>query len=245
MSDLLQEALDLVRQTGWHLFPVVGKAPATPHGFKDATSDVTALTLLFEGRPDADGLAVACGYSGLVVVDLDINAEAGTDGREAIRAAGLPWPGAATVRASTPRGGEHAFFTGVLPSRTGVLPGVDLKSRGGYVVVPPARGRAWMPGASPWDAHPAPSPDWLVGLAQERRSADSPRMWKDATLGYVEKGRRNETATSIAGHLLYRRVEPKLVAVLVVAWARAFCDPPLDDREALAVVRSVARRQGG
>lgn len=240
MSALSDAAIELAEETGWKLFPCVGKAPATTHGFHDATEDSDGLTSLFDARPDADGFAVACGLSGLAVLDLDVTD--GLDGRDALRDAGVPWQDAETIRATTPRGGEHALFAGVLPSRTGVLPGVDIKSAGGYVVLPPARGRAWHPDASPWDLRPTPAPAWLSRLGGIRGEA-GPRKWEDAIAGYVGEGARNVTAASIAGHLLRRRVEPKLAALLVVSWGRSFCDPPLDDREALRVFRSIASRE--
>jgi Bifunctional DNA primase/polymerase, N-terminal/Primase C terminal 1 (PriCT-1) len=236
-----EAAVALAVRTGWRLFPVNGKAPATQHGFLDATASPDELHSLFSARPDADGMAVACGTSGLAVLDVDV--KAGADGRDSLREAELPWLGVETVRATTPSGGEHCFFTGSLPSRTGILLGVDIKSVGGYVVLPEAGGRTWLADASPWDIRPVPVPAWLVRLAGAGRQS-GPRKWEDAVAGYVGEGARNVTAASIAGHLLTRGVEPKLAALLVVAWARSFCDPPLEDREALGVVRSIVKREG-
>jgi hypothetical protein len=241
MNTIAQYAITLAAKTGWRLFPVIGKVPATPRGFLDATANTDELISLLIARPDADGIAVACGLSGLAVLDVDVRA--GLDGRDSLREAVIPWLEVDTVRSTTPSGGEHCFFAGSLSSRTGVLPGVDIKSTGGYVVLPETRGRVWQPDASPWDLTPAPVPWWLARLAGVERQA-GPRKWEDAIAGYVGEGARNATAASIAGHLLTRGVEPKLAALLVVAWARSFCDPPLEDREALGVVRSIARREG-
>jgi hypothetical protein len=241
VNAIAEAAAALATKTGWKLFPVIGKVPATPRGFYDATEDENPLLSLFAARPDADGFAVACGPSGLAILDVDRTGQ--LDGRDSLRDAGIPWLNRETIRATTPRGGEHAFFAGVLPSRTGVLPGVDLKSVGGYVVLPPSPGRMWQSDASPWELQPIRVPTWLVRLAGARGEA-GPRRWEDAIAGYVGEGARNVTAASIAGHLLTRRVEPKLAALLVVAWARSFCDPPLEDREALGVVRSIAKREG-
>jgi len=241
VSALSDTAINLARETRWRLFPCVGKVPATPHGFHDATADGDGLLSLFDARPDADGFAVACGLSGVAVLDLDVTD--GLDGRDMLREARVPWQDSETIRATTPRGGEHAFFAGVLASRTGALPGVDIKSAGGYVVLPPAPGRAWHPDASPWDLRPVPVPEWLSRLAGSRGESAGPRKWEDAIAGYVGIGARNVTAASISGHLLRRGVEPKLAALLVVSWGRSFCDPPLDDREALRVFRSIASRE--
>ena len=238
----LAEALALTDRTGWLLFPTRGKAPALSggRGLHDATNDPAGLARLFDLAPDADGFAVNCGASGLAVLDCDV--KPGIDGRDSLRDAGLQWLEAETPRALTPRGGEHAFFAGRLPSRTGVLAGVDLKSEGGYVVLPPAPGRLWEAEASPWDVPPAPAPAWLLGLSGPHGGA-SPRAWLEAAQDFVREGKRNVTAASIAGHLLARKVDPRLAAVLLVAWGRAFCKPPLSDLEIAGIFASISRRE--
>ncbi len=244
-APLLAEALGLARQTGWLLFPVRGKAPAIStanggRGLHDATAEPAELARLFHRAPDADGFAVSCGASGLIVLDCDV--KPGIDGRDSLRDAGLPWLEAETPRALTPRGGEHAFFAGRIPSRTAVLEGVDVKSDGGYVVLPPAPGRVWQAEASPWDVSPATAPPWLLGLSKAKDAAP-PRAWLQAAEDFVREGRRNVTAASIAGHLLARKVDPRLAAVLLVAWGRSFCTPPLSDLEIAGVFASINRRE--
>jgi putative DNA primase/helicase len=231
-------SVDLLARTGWYLFPTINKIPATEHGFHDATNDPEALRRLFAARPDADGSAVDCGRSNLVVLDVDT--KPGLDGRDSLRDAGIPWLEADTPRASTPRGGEHVFFAGSLPSRIGVLPGVDVKSQLGYVVVPPAPGRAWLADASPWDLSPVPVPEWLLRLAGQRE-AGTAKAWKLAVGEIVEEGRRNVTCTSIAGLLVGRQVPPQLAFWLLTAWARTYCEPPLSDRDVETVLLSVLR----
>jgi putative DNA primase/helicase len=245
VNALAAAGCDLIGRTGWHLFPVVGKVPATPHGFKDATSDPDHLDNLLRVAPDADALAVACGASSLAVLDLDVME--GADGRDSLREHALPYLDAKTVRATTPRGGEHVYFAGSLQSRTGLLPGVDMKGRGGYVVVPPASGRAWLADAGPFDLERlAPVPEWLSLLVARFDTGpvgEVTRLWETAIAAYVSEGSRNETAASIAGHLLRRKVDERLAGVLLVAWARTFCHPPLEDREALRVFHSIRRRE--
>ena len=90
----------------------------------------------------AANIGVACGAaSRLVVIDLDM--KHGSDGIAELgafrEAWGLPMPPAPTAR--TPSGGWHAWLRwpdGGLPGRDGILPGVDVKGDGGYVVVPPS-----------------------------------------------------------------------------------------------------------
>ena len=223
---------------GWYVLPVRAKIPTSPHGLLDATNDPDALERLFSAYP-GDGIAVDCGRSGLVVLDLDLTPV--VDGRDSAREAGLPYLTDETPRALTPRGGSHVFYAGRTASRTGVLAGVDVKSMGGYVVVPPGTGRCWEADASPFDVPVAPAPPWLLALAGPRPGNGSPR-WEAALEDYVGEGQRNDTAASIAGKLVYHHVPDRLVVLLTLAWCRSFCRPPLPDKEALVVVRSVLQK---
>ncbi len=65
----IDRALTLA-QLGYPVFPcrANGKAPATAHGFHDATTDPNRIAEMFDNAPDANiGLAT----DGLVVIDLD------------------------------------------------------------------------------------------------------------------------------------------------------------------------------
>lgn len=241
MTVLTQAALKYAR-LGWAVFPVTGKVPAIRRGrgLHDATSDSDAVLSLFSRAPDADGVAVNCGASGLVVLDVD--RKAGVDGAEELASAGLPWLDLPGPRALTRHGGVHVYLTGALASRTGVLPGVDIKAAGGYVVAPPSPGYVWEVDQSPDDVAPGIVPEWLSRLCKGRQGTKL--LWQGAVVDFIREGSRNETAASIAGHLLKRHVDVDLAALLVVAWNRAFCAPPMAEEEALGVVRSIARRRG-
>lgn len=167
---ILEAALALVARTGWPVFPTAGKMPAIEggNGLYDATADPDALRALFARAPRADGFGVNGGAAGITVLDPDV--KNGIDGRETLREAGLPYLEDTTPRALTPGGGSHVFYAGTVPSRNGVLPNVDIKSVGGYVILPPAPGRLWEADASPWDVPLAPVPDWLRKLAERKES---------------------------------------------------------------------------
>ena len=104
--------------------------------------------------------------NGLVVVDLD--ERPGTHSGAASWAEWCAQNGddpqdyqPATV---TPSGGRHIYFSvpsGIsIPNRVGVKPGIDIKSSGGYVVVPPSRlsNGEYIDAGGP--IYPAPS--WLI-----------------------------------------------------------------------------------
>ncbi|HEX5742009.1 MAG TPA: bifunctional DNA primase/polymerase [Pilimelia sp.] len=163
MSDLLGPALDYAGR-GWPVFmlgrtrrPVAncrdcprgahdpaGCAHLTCHGFYAATTDPDRITALIHAVPRGV-LAIRTGTpSGLAVVDIDPR-NGGTL---------LPdlMPPTACVR--TGGGGWHLYYRhpGVpLAAKVAGVPGVDIKSDGGYVVAPPSihpdTGRAyqWVP----------------------------------------------------------------------------------------------------
>jgi hypothetical protein len=192
MTDaILHQALAFARR-GWRVFPCLPgqKIPATPHGYRDATTDQQQITGWF-GRGRDWNLAVATGAPGPDVLDVDEHGEAG-NGYAAfrqLRDAGLLDRARAYVR--TPSGGLHAYFAGSA-QHNGHLPAhhLDFRSRGGYVLTPPSQidGRPYQlvqalrgHGVLDWDAvlrhlnpqrepqpphHPRPGRQDLSGLAR-------------------------------------------------------------------------------
>jgi len=126
---------------GWPVFPCQAgqKTPATPHGYRDATTDEHQITTWFT-RNLHWNVAIATGAPGPGVLDVDDHGAAG-NGYAAFAAlsnAGLLDGAAAYVR--TPSGGLHAYFRGSA-QRNGHLPAhhLDFRSRGGYVLAPPSQ----------------------------------------------------------------------------------------------------------
>lgn len=129
---------------GWAVFPLRPgeKIPQTAHGVKDATTDPDVIRAWWTITPSAN-IGLACGPSGLVVIDLDV--KNGVDGIESWAAlVGQHEINSVTVSSHTPSGGLHLFYrnsTGsVIGNSAGKLaPGVDIRGNGGYVVLPPSR----------------------------------------------------------------------------------------------------------
>ncbi|HUU56063.1 MAG TPA: bifunctional DNA primase/polymerase [bacterium] len=93
---------------GWHVFPCApgGKAPITPHGLKDATTDAEQILTWWAAEPAAN-VAVAAGRSGLLIVDCDGAEGIGTF---AAWADAHDRPLGDVPCAATPRGGRHYYF---------------------------------------------------------------------------------------------------------------------------------------
>lgn len=183
---------------GTPVFPlgVGGKTPATPEGFKDATTDHEVIERWWARRPHNVGIST--GPAGLLVIDLDTPkpgtelpaewaSELGVvDGSDVLAVlaerAGQPYP-VNTRIVATPSGGRHLYFHAPrpLPSTAGRLgPMIDTRATGGYVVAPPSRTVA----GRYITIHPGPIeplPGWLVdalapsapapGHAESRRAA--------------------------------------------------------------------------
>lgn len=178
---------------GWHVFPLRPSDKQPLPRFTDweahATTDPARIRA-FWSRGPAYNVAIACGPSGLVVVDLDMPKPGETPPTEwaipgvnegadvlAVLAErhGEPLP-LDTFTVTTRRGGMHLYFTPppgtVLRNtsgrhRTGLGWLIDTRAAGGYVVAPGSHvdlpdGAGAYKVANP--APPAPLPPWLAHL---------------------------------------------------------------------------------
>jgi hypothetical protein len=161
----LQSSALAAADLGWHVFPCApgSKRPALKDNWQDlATTDPDQIRSWW-GRQDYN-VGIACGPSGLVVIDLDTDAghDAPRDARQGAPG-GAPWraegprrpaSGAvslellcrahgqrypdATYTVDTPSGGCHLYFaapaTPVRNSAGRAGPLIDIRADGGYVV---------------------------------------------------------------------------------------------------------------
>jgi hypothetical protein len=147
---------------GWAIFPVRGKVPLTARGLLDATTDAAVVSALFTDSR-VTGVAISCGASGLLVVDLDGDAGHAAWADLAARHGGHPH----TLTAETGKpGGPHLYFSGSGRSSAGKLGAeIDTRGDGGYVVAPPSlhpsgRRYRWIDPKAPLAA----VPEWLPPL---------------------------------------------------------------------------------
>ncbi len=197
----LIEAAIAYAERGWHVFPLHpgGKQPALhgedrcPHsgpcrdthkGWEQrATTDLCRIYECWRHGPY--NIAIACGPSSLVVIDLDV--PQGTvappsewvgsgicDGAGVLACLcerrGQPWP-SETFTVATPHGGTHLYFAAASGLRSRNTAGrlgwcIDTRAVGGYVVAPGSvvAGRPYIV-VSP--APPAPLPAWLASRLAE------------------------------------------------------------------------------
>jgi Bifunctional DNA primase/polymerase, N-terminal len=116
-------------QAGWPVFPCLPgqKAPATKHGFLDATTDPDKITWWWSRDPGRN-VAIATGAPG---------PGSGFAAFNRLHREGLLDGVSAYIR--TPSGGLHAYFTGTT-QRCAHLAAqrLDFLSAGGYVLAPPS-----------------------------------------------------------------------------------------------------------
>lgn len=181
---LLRSALAAALR-GWYVFPcaVGGKRPALRGNWQDlATTSPDQIRDWWSRAPY--NIGIACGPSGLVVINLDLPHDADDEAADGVLfplsgadiLSGLAWqhgeryPGGTYV-VDTPSGGCHLYFSAagddrVRNSAGAVGPHIDVRADGGYVVGAGSRigGRAYSARAP----HPAaPLPSWLAPLVSE------------------------------------------------------------------------------
>jgi hypothetical protein len=155
---------------GYQIFPLKPgtKVPFVKDWEHTATSDATQIEQWWSRNPNYN-IGLACGPSGLVVLDFDtyksgVNTDILFDDDELVNC----------VISHTARGGTHLWFRqpeGVtLTNARGSLPkDVDVRGKGGYIVAPPSRlaegGQyTFRPGHKPIDVEPPALPGPILPL---------------------------------------------------------------------------------
>ncbi len=222
-----------------------GKHPDTRRGWKDASLDPEQIKA-WCARNAHLNLALACGN----ITVLDIDGEKGRQSLESLldkdRAAYLR----TTPRARTGGGGWHLFFQGVdVKNLVGMKPGLDIRSRGGHVILPPSMhisGKRYAFDRCPTKFKLQKFPKWLLKIAKD----DKPRIQTVASSSAepVDINNipaipeyRNNTLTSLCGKLFKRGHTVEEVSAILLAINNNKCQPPLGTAEVERIVWSVSR----
>jgi hypothetical protein len=210
-AELLNAALGYARR-GWRVFPVAAgrkKPPAVRDWETRATTDPARIERAWTAG--AFNIGIACGPSGLVVVDLDqpkpdqvpppaYRAPGIRDGGDVLAALceanDQPLP-VDTYTVRTGSGGTHLYFTApageILRNSAGRLGWlIDTRARGGYVIAAGStvdhRGYELLV-----DTDPAPLPSWLTDrLTDPAPGADQPRSVAGSPTAYAAAALRGE-----------------------------------------------------
>jgi hypothetical protein len=236
---MIRQAALKIAGRGKPVFPCKqDKAPYTPHGFLDATSNPARVTALWN-RYGGEKIGMPTGTaSGVFVVDVDRLEALGELPREL--------PETLTIR--TASGGLHLYFrhvVGITNKRGGLPAGIDVRGDGGYVIVTPSEGYTVECRAPIADA-----PEWLLELLRDEPRASRDRATSrpqggDARIpddgDPIPDGTRNETLARIAGRLHdgTRDLAQLEDAILDINEAR--CNPPLPPEQVRRIARSIFR----
>ena len=265
MSNLLSAALDYARQ-GYPVFPLhnpqsggcsclkkadcqsIGKHPRTNNGFKDATTDAEIIKKWWTAWPDAN-IGIPTGQrTGWYITDQD-----SPEAEERIRnLVGNSCDLGTVPRSRTGRGSQLLFtFDENLGSRTDILPNLDFRGDGGYIVAPPSLHKSGK--NYTWEIEPTKLlqrlPNVLVGLIRGNQQY-SEKNGKDrfdtvTAMNGVPEGQRDETLFKLACKFRHENLSREFAEELILIAAQN-CKPPFLDQDALKKVAHVyARYEAG
>jgi hypothetical protein len=255
MSDtasIVPQALTYARR-GWPVFPCRPgeKAPATPHGFYDATTDEAMIATWWTRRPSCN-VAVRTGAPGPIVIDVDPRGGGdATLARLEVKLGPLPTD---APRVATPGGGMHFYFqapTDGEPLRSGASVlglGLDVKAGAGYVLAPPsvvrrADGTAgvyrWLVPPPEDGRLPPLPPAWLARL-RERQARRTTTPLSERLAERIPVGARHDALVALAGKLRGAGLDDAAVLAAISAMNKTRCDPPLSQEEVEKIARSTA-----
>ena len=240
-------------RSGLSVIPVQpgGKRPLVPWiEYQNRKPTEEEIRQWWQQYPNANIGIVTGKISGIVVIDLDPDKGGNESGARIYEQA----PTDLIVK--TGRGGYHLYCrypedVDHISNRVGLLPGVDIRADGGYVVAPPSAhssGRLYE-----WvrRGEPGKLPPHLVGLLTshapaERDGEGSSPKWLSGLLAGVGKGQRNDACARLCGYLIGKGMPKDVVLAIIRQWNEKN-RPPLPDHEVAATVESVcktARRRG-
>ncbi len=211
-----------------------GKHPLSKNGLKDGSCDSQEIEGWWKKWPFANVGIVTGRASGIVVMDID----AKNDGFKSLAELEVKYkPLPMSMRVRTGGQGLHIYFRAPniqLKNRAGILPGIDFRGDGGYVVAPPSRhisGEVYQFSGN--DSDLADLPSWLAEIlikpgANRIASVDTK----------IPQGTRNQTLISISGFLLSKGLGLNLIEEVVAKINQDACLPPLGPDELMNIAAS-------
>lgn len=225
-----------------------GKHPRTFNGVKGATSNREQVAAWREMWPDANWALATGAPSGVWVLDLDRSDT--KDGAAAIKAwleerSIVPF---ATHVVQTGSGGLHYYFVGPgidLRNRVGVLPGVDVRATGGYVLLP---GSNHLKGDYRVirDVRITHAPQLLVDFLSSTSGAGGgehgPLPSDLDFLDGVDEGSRDDTIFRKACQLRRKYNDNRDIVTAFVVAAAVQCNPPFPISDAMVKIEQAFRQ---
>jgi putative DNA primase/helicase len=217
-----------------------GKHPLVTGWQRAAATDPATITRWWTKWPDAN-IALACGPSGLLALDIDPR-HGGDETLNDLVAAYGPLP--LTVEAISGGGGRHIFYAAPAGiTNASLFVGIDIRADGGYVVAAGSDHVSggtyeWEVSSHPDDVPIALPPPWLLDLLtrQPAKATTAPPF-----PARIPEGRRHDWLVSLAGTLRRRGASAEELFACLTVFNDSRCDPPLSDAELRTIAASVAR----
>lgn len=212
-----------------------GKHPIYSSWEKRATTSEEKIIAEFKKHPYAN-IGFATGDNFFV---LDIDKDHG--GYESIKKYGILKE---TVSVRTGSGGRHHYYLMpqkvIIPNRVAILPGVDIRAKGGLVVAPGSTHKngktyEWISGCSPENIDIAEPDSWLCQLILNKKN-----KFKEIP-ECIEEGSRNAVMASIAGTLRRKGLSYEAILAALLVENQNRCNPPLSEREVETIAKSISR----
>jgi hypothetical protein len=253
----LQRWLEFFSESSKPLFVCRDKKPLKgSRGFKDATADIATLLQLARDNPGCQWGMPTGKETNTTVTDVDLPRGGGAT-IEALEK--LHGPIDPKVRQYTCHGWHDLwqYIPGTGSRADALGKGVDIRSDGGYIIVPPSphpNGR-YTPDVDKdlRDHAPGPAEAWmrnmlLTGYADPGRPLDavhrltSSREWGRLLSSPSET--RHATLARIAGHCFATFLDGFSVLAIALLWNAQYARPePLPEAEVRRIVNGIARRE--
>lgn len=245
-ADLMRRSALRYAEEGWGVIPLhtpidgvcdcrkgascdsPGKHPWPRNGLSEASHDLGKVDAWWREHPGANiGLVLP---RDIVAVDID-----SPDALDHFTAH-PEWELPETWNVTTGRGWHYIYRTEhPVKGTSGILPGIDLRGYGNYLVAPPslhASGVLYRQNSSMTKIAPAPA--WVTN----GHAAPTTTLAKDAP---IAEGQRNASLTALAGAMRRQGSGEAVILTALRAENAARCIPPLAEDEIETIARSVSR----
>lgn len=228
-----------------------GKHPVIKGGFKNATKNIQQIQKWWELHNANIGIATG-EPSGCCVIDVDPR-NGGLNSFEIMK----PYLGdlSKVPTVKTGGGGFHYYFKNNknIKSMSGVLPGIDIKSDGGYVVAPPSNhksGNTYEPHFN-WEIngqiHFPEFPIALLNFLLSKKQVSRPHEHNTHQnhSGKIAIGSRNEFLASVAGSLRNKGFEIEEIKGTLFQINNTLLEEKLTSSEVDSIANSISRYPKG
>jgi RecA/RadA recombinase len=232
---------------GWQVLPLANKDKRPMIPWKNGGStDLATVTGWFDMWQHANIGIVTGKKSGIVVLDVD-HGHGGEDTLLVLmdKYGVLP----ETPISRTGGGGLHYIFQhpdfDISNSAGKIGQGLDVRGDGGQICAPPSihpsgNRYKWDDNFKPSKLKPAPMPNWLLELLQEKKTT-APITTDEQ--GYYIDGTRNSSLVSLAGTMRRRNMTQEAIYSALQVENKQRCFPPLPELEVENIVKSIIRYQ--